>query len=260
MAQIIAVANNKGGVGKTTTSGCIAAALAKLGHRTLMGDLDSQANLSSWHGAGKTARQNMGEFLSASITDAAAWPTVPIGENLELLPSHKLLGEYQAQLRKKKTAQPYYLLRDRLHQLMARHRFDYVVLDCPPNILDGMTDYALCAATAYILPADPEPFAVEGLIEMLNVAKQVQQEYNPALQFAGFVFPKYNPAIRGALRQQLLADIGTGFGPTTILGNVRQDARIYEAQGLKQSIYEYAPDSRGAEDYLKITKKLIKQH
>jgi len=254
--KTIAVANNKGGVGKTTTAGNLAAALATLGHRVLVVDLDEQCNLSNWLGAGKTATYNVGAFLVAPTDQAAAWLTVPVAERLELLPCHKLLGEYLETLRKQKDKQLHYRLRNRLTPLTAG-RFDYVVLDCPPALADGMTFAGFCAADVFIIPTDPEPFSVDGLATMMDLSKAVQQDLNRGLRFAGFVFPKYNPRLRGALRQQMLDAVQQHYGLDTVLGNVRQDTAVYEAQGIKKTLFAYAPDSRAAADYLKITRNLV---
>jgi len=217
--------------------------------------LDEQCNLSSWLGHGKVSPNNVGALLLAPPAQAATWRTLPVADGLELLPCHQLLGETLEKLRKAKTEPLYYRLRDRLRLLAGR--FDYVVLDCPPNLSDGMTYNAFCAAQAYLVPTDPEPFSVEGLARMMQLAQGVQPELNPQLRFAGFVFPRYNPQLRGALRQQIRTDVEQIYGPQCVLGNVRQDKVMYEAQGFKQTVFDYAPDSRAAADYLVITKKLI---
>jgi chromosome partitioning protein len=253
--KIVAVANNKGGVGKTSTAGNLGAALASLGHRVLLADLDEQCNLSTWLGAGKLSPHNTGALMLAPVAQAAAWPAVPVDERLDLLPCHELLGESLEKLRKQKDAHPYYRLRDRLALLAGR--YDFVILDCPPGLADGMTFNAFCAAQAYLVPTDPEPFSVEGLAKMMKLATGVQPELNPALRFVGFVFPKYNPKLRAALRQHLLADVEQHYGTQTVLGNVRQDTAVYEAQGFKKTLFAYKPDSRAAADYLTITRKLL---
>lgn len=253
---VIAVANNKGGVGKTTTAGSVGAALATLGHRVLLVDLDEQCNLSSWLGAGKSSPHHVGALLLAPVEQAIGWRTLPVATGLELLPCHQLLGESLEKLRKQKDATPYYRLRDRLAGLTAG-RFDYVVLDCPPGNLDGMTYNAFSAAQAYIVATDPEPFSVEGLAKIMQLATGVQTELNKQLRFVGFVLPKFNPSLRGALRRQMLDGVQQHYGPQSVLGNVRQDAAVPEAQGTRQTLFAYAPESRAAADYLSITTKLL---
>lgn len=251
----IAIANNKGGVGKTTTAGSLAAGLAKAGHRVLLVDLDAQCNLSSWLGPGKLSPDHVGALLLATPAQAATWRTVPVSPGLELLPCHQLLGESLEKLRKQKDPAPYFRLRDRLAQLAPR--FDYAVLDCPPGHLDGMTYNAFCAAQAYVVATDPEPFAVEGLALLMQLALGVQAELNKQLRFIGFVLPKFNPAVRGAVRRSMLDAVTNRYGAQCILGNVRQDAAVPEAQAVKQTLFDYAPESRATSDYATITSKLL---
>jgi chromosome partitioning protein len=236
-------------------AGNLGAAIATLGHRVLLADLDEQCNLSTWLGVGKFSQHNIGALMLAPVAQTATWPMVPVDERLDLLPCHKLLGESLEKMRKQKDTPLYYRLRDRLALLA--DRYDYVILDCPPGLADGMCFNAFCAAQAYLVPTDPEPFSVEGLATMMQLATGVQPALNPALRFAGFVFPKYNPKLRAALRQQMLADVEAHYGTQTVLGNVRQDTAVYEAQGFKKTLFAYKPESRAAVDYLNITRKLL---
>jgi chromosome partitioning protein len=251
--KILAVANNKGGVGKTTTATNVAAALVGLGHRVLLVDMDDQANLTYALGVPLNEAYNVGAFLLAPADQAATWPTKLISPNLELLPSTHQQADYQDKIRQRKQHQ--YLLRNQLAQLAGR--FDFVVLDCPPNLVDGMAYNAFCAANAFIVPTDPEPFSVRGLARIMALAEQVKKEINPGLRFAGFVFTRYNPNLRGQLRQQMYETVQAKFGPDTVLGNIRQDAALGEAQASSQSIFAYAPDSRGAADYQNLTAQLL---
>jgi chromosome partitioning protein len=254
---VIAVANNKGGVGKTTTAGTLAAALATQGHRVLAADLDEQANLSSWYGAGNSTAKHVGAFLLAGLADMATWPMVRVAENLELLPSHHLLGESLEKLRKQKDPQPQCRLRDRLAKLT--NRYDYIVLDCPPGHIDGMTFNAFCAAQVYVVATEPEMFAVEGLAKLMRIGTGVQAELNPQLRFVGFVLPRFNPKLRGALRTSMLETLTNQYGAHTVLGYVREDVAVKECQATQQTLFAYGPDSRAAQDYQAITTKLLKR-
>jgi chromosome partitioning protein len=252
--KTLAVANNKGGVGKTTTATNVAAALVELGHRVLLVDLDGQGNLTYGLGVGLGEANNVGAFMLATQERAKDWPTVQVAPGLDLLPSHDRLGEYQDKMRQRKHMA--YLLRNQLAQLPT-DRFDYIVLDCPPSVDDAMSYNAFCAANAFVVPTDPEPFSVRGLARIMTLADKVKAEINPGLRFAGFVFTQYNPNIRGLLRQQMLTVVQAKYGATSILGNIRQDAALAEAQASGQSIFQYAPSSRGAADYKALTTTLL---
>lgn len=252
--KTLAVANNKGGVGKTTTATNVAAALVDLGHRVLLVDLDGQGNLTYGLGVRLDMADNVGAFMLATPERAKVWPTVQIAPGLDLLPSHDRLGEYQDKMRLRKHVA--YLLRNQLAQLPA-DRFDYVVLDCPPSVDDAMSYNAFCAASAFLVPTDPEPFSVRGLARIMTLADKVKVEINPGLRFAGFVFTQYNPNLRGQLRQQMLTVVQAKYGADSILGNIRQDANLAEAQASGQSVFQYAPNSRGAADYKELTAKLL---
>ena len=135
------------------------------------------------------------------------------------------------------------MLRDKLAQLPT-DRYEYVVLDCPPSITDGMAYNTFCAATAYLIPTDAEPLSVLGLQRMRWLADVVQQQ-NQALHFAGFLFTRYNPAQWGQLRQHMVNEVGQTYGEESIIGHIRQDVALTEAQMTQQTIFDYSPRSRG---------------
>ena len=251
---IIAVTNAKGGVGKTTTSGSLAAGLAELGHQVLLVDEDEQCDLTGWFGVSDHDPHNFGAFLLAKPAQVASWPTVEVRPGLHLMPSHELLGDYLEKARRKD--EPHLLLRTQLARLK-KGRFDFVVLDCPPGMVDGVTFNAFCAANAFVLATNPEPFSFKALQKLMNRAQAVQQTVNPALVFAGFVFPQFNPEVRGKLRQQIYAGIAEHFGAESILGHVRQCVAMPEAQAKNQSIFDYDPESTAALDYRHIISQLL---
>jgi chromosome partitioning protein len=252
--KILAVTNNKGGVGKTTTAASIGAALAEQGSRVLLIDLDDQGNLGYSLGAPADSATHVGAFMLATPAKAASWPTVRVKPGLDLIPSHLMLGESLEQIRRRKEYQ--YTLREQLAHFPA-DRFEYVVLDCPPSLTDGMAFNAFCAADIFLVPTDPEPFSVRGLARIMALADQVKKKLNTNLRFAGFVFTRFNPNIRGQLRQQMLTAVKGKYGLDSVLGNIRQDAALGEAQASQQTIFDYAPESRGAADYKELTINLL---
>lgn len=256
MAKIIAVTNNKGGVGKTTTAASLAGALVELGHRVLLVDLDDQGNLTYSLVGAQVSGPDVGEFLLASPAQAATWSALAIGPRLSLLPSYQHLSGVLEKLRAKKDAD--FVLRTQL-RAWAPGRFDFVVLDCPPSLTDGMAANAFCAADVFIVPTDPEPFSVRGLARIMALAEKVQQSLNPGLRFAGFVITRFNPALRGQLRQQMLQSVKGKYGPESVLGTIRQDAALGEAQASHVTIQAYAPESRAAADYFALTTQLLQR-
>jgi chromosome partitioning protein len=205
-------------------------------------------------GAGKNSAHHVGALLLASPEQAVAWPTRPVAPGLELLPSNQLLHESLTKLTKQRDVHELRRLRTRLAQLAPR--FDFCLLDCPPDA-EGMTQQALHAADCYVVVTDPEPFAVEGLAKIMQRAQGVQTSQRETLRFLGFIIPRFNPAIRGKMRTAMFASITSAYGANSLLGWVRYAAAVFEAQGLRQTLYEYAPDSTAAQDYLSITKTLL---
>lgn len=252
--KILAITNNKGGVGKTTTAINVAACLAEQGQRVLLVDLDEQSNLTFAMGVSAALPNHIGAFLLATAAQARKWDVLRVGPNLALIPSSERLDEYIPQLFAKKD---YATLLGRRLADLPQGEYDYVVLDCPPNIIDGMTYGAFMAADGYLVPTDPEPFSIRGLKRIKERADKVRAKLNPRLQFLGFVFTRFNPNIKGQLRLQMVASVSDKYGEDTILPNIRQDAALSEAHTAKQSIFTYAPDSRGAADYKELTNAIL---
>jgi chromosome partitioning protein len=251
--KTIAVANNKGGVAKTTTARNLASALAELGKTVLLVDLDGQGNLTYAMGAPLDDPYNVGSYLLSTSADARRWAFTDLEPGLALLPSHDELDEYMEQVKPKRNPAQ---LRARLNDIPAG-RFDFAVLDCPPGLDSGILEAALIAADAFLVPSDAEPFSVRGLKKLMDRAQKITRKANPALHFLGFVFTRYNPNIRGQLRQAMTANVSKVYGADSILPNIRQCAPLSEAHTAKQSIFQYAPDSNGADDYRSLTQKIL---
>jgi chromosome partitioning protein len=251
--KTIAVANNKGGVAKTTTARNLASCLAEQGKAVLLVDLDGQGNLTYALGAPLDDPKNVGAYLLSSPTEARRWVFEDVEPGLALLPSHDELDDYMEQVKPKKNPAQ---LRNSLYNIPSG-RFDYIILDCPPGLDSGILEAALIAADAFLVPSDAEPFSVRGLKKLMDRAEKITRKANPELQFLGFVFTRYNPAIRGQLRQAMTANVAKVYGADSILPNIRQCAPLSEAHTAKQSIFQYAPDSNGADDYRSLTQKIL---
>nr|GFD03775.1 hypothetical protein [Tanacetum cinerariifolium] len=156
-----------GGVGKTTTAINVAACLAGQGKRVLLVDLDEQSNLTFALGVSATLPNHIGAFLLATAAQARKWAVQEVGPNLALIPSSDRLDEYVPRLFAKTN---YATLLSRRLADLPNGEYDYVVLDCPPNIVDGMTYGAFIAADGYVVPTEPEPFAVRGVKRIIERA------------------------------------------------------------------------------------------
>ena len=261
--KTIAIFNNKGGVGKTTSCINLGAALATLGHAVLLIDLDDQGNMTDSLGysllrpAGVPLPRDVGAFLlTKSDKQAQRWEFVGIAPRLWLLPSHKHLGGDLATLHD----QPNFSnrLRDRLAAITSQ-KFDYVLIDCPPSRTDGAAWLAFTAANCYVVPTDVEPSSVRGIKSVMELAGKMGEARNTGLQFGGFLLTRFNPNQRGMLKRYLHNEILTIYGAKSVLGHIRQDAAVTESQNERLAVLYYAPTSRGAHDYKIATTALLQR-
>lgn len=251
MARILAISNQKGGVGKTTTSINLAAALARRGHRTLLVDLDPQGNASSGVGAHKAEKGSYD--LLHGYAEARQVVLKTSMKNLEVIPATRpLLG---AELELGEEDHPQTLLREGLDGI--RDEYDWIVLDCPPS-LGLLTVNALTAADGVIIPLQAEYFAMEGLGSILQTLKKVRNNLNPDLVREGVLITMKDARNKLAkeVEQTARETFGEGVFQTTITRNVR----LSEAPSHGKSIVEYSPRSHGSRDYLALADELIARH
>ncbi len=247
MSRILCIANQKGGVGKTTTAISLSAGLSKAGSRTLLIDLDPQCNATS--GLGFEPAQAHPLAAGTPIADATVATALP---NLELLPGSRMFGDIEAMTRSDQSRVK--KMQDQLaHELKG---YDFVLIDCPPS-LGQLTQIALSASTEVLMPIQCEFFAMEGLVQMIEVIKTVMQQKPERLQFGGILLTMYDHSLE--LTHEVDKEVRDFFGEIVFNTVIPRDVAISEASGHGKSIIDYAPRSRGARAYIELCLEVLER-
>ena len=252
MAKIISLANQKGGVGKTTTAINLSAALAKEGKKVLLVDADPQANASSGLGIDiRNLEATIYECLVSGIDPKLAIHHTGV-DNLDLIPSHidlvgaeiEMLGLEDREL----------LMKRILSHL--RDQYDFILIDCSPS-LGLITVNALTASDSVIIPVQAEFFALEGIAKLLNTIKIIKSKLNPQLKIEGFLVTMFDNRLR--LSTQVYDEVKKHFGSLVFNTVITRNVRLSEAPSHGLSVLDYDSSSKGAKNYAALAKEVIKR-
>ena len=246
MATIYCIANQKGGVGKTTTAVNLAAALAKSGRQTLLIDLDPQCNATT--GLGQSPAQRHPLIMQQSPREAIVQTMV---ENLRLLPGSRTFHDIQA-LDEGNTS----TVALTAHLAAGMGAYDFVLIDCPPS-MGELTRTALRCATEVLMPIQCEYFAMEGLTQMIEVIRQVMQTPGSQLQFGGILLTMYDATLE--LTIEVDQEVREFFGEVVFETVIPRDVAVSEAPSYGLPVTEYSPRARGSRAYVELCMEVLER-
>ena len=253
MGKIIAIANQKGGVGKTTTTVNLAAALGVLEQKVLLIDADPQANATSGLGIDVESVVN-GTYQLLEHTATAGEAIVKTNSpNVDIIPAHIDLVAIEIELVDKDERE--YMLKQAIAPV--QNEYDYIVIDCAPS-LGLITLNALTAADAVIIPIQCEYYALEGLGKLLNTIKSVQKVHNPELDIEGLLLTMYDSRLR--LSNQVVAEVKKHFHSMVFKTIIQRNIRLGEAPSYGESIIAYDATSKGAVNYINLAHEILKKN
>lgn len=246
MARIIAIANHKGGVGKTTSVGSIGSILASMGKRTLLVDLDAQANLTA-----SFLTEEPDQTIYNALKGEIALPVIQIRENLSLVASTLDMAGVELDLSSRISRE--YILRKLLKPVA--EQYDYILLDCPPS-LGLVTINALVAARELFIPLTAEALPSRGLAKLTNILQMVRENLNEDITLSGVIITRWEST---NLSKMVEAQLRQTFGDTIYKTKIRKNVAIAEAPLYAKDVVSYAPDSNGAKDYTALTEEILAQ-
>lgn len=250
MTRIISISNQKGGVGKTTSTLNIGAALALKGKRVLLVDMDPQCNLTKSLGADKGEQDIYGVLLKEYSVKSAVFK---IRDNLLLIPGSKNFpafernhgGEFES----------FFYLKEQLDELLARVEIDFVLIDCPPS-LNLISTNAYVASKEIIVPLEAQEFSLDGLDLVSETLRKVNKRLNPGLKIVGAFFSRYHH--RKLISREICKIIEQEYPDILIDNHIRECVQLKESPSYKKDVFSYAPESNGAKDYMNLAIEIEK--
>ena len=252
MAKIMAVVTQKGGVGKTTSAVNLASCLGEMGKKCLLVDVDPQGNATSGVGVDKRGVKKSTYDLLMGETDGTTAVLKTPFENLWIIPSSLALAGAEIEM----VEVPHREKRLKAALAPCRDAFDYILIDCPPA-LGLLTLNALVAADTFLIPAQPEYYALEGLSQLIATVRQVKRLYNPTLELEGVLFTMYDG--RTHLTQQVVAEVKKFFPRRVYATVIPRTVRLAEAPSFGKPINYYDKAGKGAKAYMELAKEILSQ-
>jgi chromosome partitioning protein len=250
--RVLAIANQKGGVGKTTTAINLGTALSAIGERVLLLDSDPQGNASTGLGVSRAMRRKtLYDVLmdNVPVQEAAVKTALP---GLDLLPADPDLSGIEVEIGQ--TPRRSYRLRDALAPIRANRIYDYILIDCPPA-LSLLTVNAMTAADAVLVPLQCEFFALEGLTQLMRTIDLVRGSLNPGIEIQGVVLTMYDR--RNSLSSQVAKDVRSHFGSTVYETVIPRNVRVSEAPSFGKPALIYDMKCAGSQAYIKLARELV---
>ena len=252
MAKVIAIANQKGGVGKTTTAVNLSACVAALGKKVLVVDLDPQGNTTSGYGVPKN-KQEFDIYTCLMDDDDVREAILKTEYNTDLLPSNTQLAGAGVEL----VSIPRREMRLRTVLAPVVPLYDYIFIDCPPS-LDLLTINGLCACDTVLIPLQCEFYSLEGLTELMSTLKTVRKKYNRYLDIEGVLFTMYSGRLN--LTMQVVAQVKKYYGDKVFKTVIPRSVRLSEAPSFGMPINFYEPSGKGCEAYMELAREFLQNN
>lgn len=252
MGKIIAFANQKGGVGKTTSAVNVAASLGILGYKVLLIDLDPQGNATSGVGImKKTLKTTVFDMLTTDATaDAVTIKTQY--DNLSVIPAHTTLARAEYELGDAEKGE--FVMKDKLSAV--REKYDYIIIDCPPS-LGMLTVNAMTASDGVVIPMQCEFFALEGLSQLMFTISRIKQHYNKDLNVTGILITMHNNRL--ILSMQVINELRKHYAEKLFETTISRNVKVSEAPGFGAPVYYHEKRSKGAAEYMNVAKELAER-